>query len=72
MFKIIKYSKINKQIVISESDNYEEIKKVYDAIKIEEKLAGENIFIYELVEDKDKTRTGIALKSDSVISLDRK
>ena len=72
MFKIIKYSRINKQIVISESDDYEEIKKVYDAIKIEEKLAGEDIFIYELIEDKGKTRTGIALKSDSVISLDRK
>ena len=72
MFKIIKYSKINKQLVISESDDYEEIKKVYDAIKTEEKLAGEDIFIYELVEDKDKTRTGIALKSDSVITLERK
>ena len=72
MFKIIKYSRINKQLVISESDDYEEIKKVYDAIKPEEKLAGEDIFIYELVEDKDKTRTGIALKSDIVISLDRK
>ena len=72
MFKIIKYSKINKQLVISESDDYEEIKKVYDAIKIEEKLAGEDIFIYQLIEDKGKTRTGIALKSDNVISLDRK
>lgn len=72
MFKIIKYSKINKQFIISESDDYEEIKKVYDAIKTEEKLAGEDIFIYELVEDEGKTRTGIALKSDSVITLERK
>ena len=72
MFKIIKYSKINKQLVISESNDYEEIKKVYDAIKTEEKLAGEDIFIYELVEDEGKTRTGIALKSDIVITLERK
>ena len=72
MFKIIKYSRINKQLVISESNDYEEIKKVYDAIKTEEKLAGEDIFIYELIEDKGKTRTGIALKSDSVIALERK
>ena len=72
MFKIIKYSKINKQLVISESDDYEEIKKVYDAIKPEEKLAGEDIFIYELVEDKGETREGIALKSDIIIMLERK
>lgn len=72
MFKIIKYSRINKQLVISESDDYEEIKKVYDAIKPEEKLAGEDIFIYELIEEEGKTRTGIALKSDIVIMLDRK
>lgn len=72
MFKIIKYSKINKQLVISESDDYEEIKKVYDAIEPEEKLAGEDIFIYELIEEEGGTRTGIALKSDIVISLDRK
>ena len=72
MFKIIKYSKINKQFIISESDDYEEIKKIYDAIKTEEKLAGEDIFIYELVEDEGKTRTGIALKSDIVITLERK
>lgn len=72
MFKIIKYCNINKQLVISESNDYEEIKKVYDAIKIEEKLAGEDIFIYELVEDEGETRTGIALKSDIIIMLDRK
>ena len=72
MFKIIKYSKINKQLVISESDDYDKIKKVYDAIKPEEKLAGEDIFIYELIEDKGETRTGIALKSDIIIMLDRK
>ena len=72
MFKIIKYSTINKQLVISESDDYEEIKKVYDAIKPEEKLAGEDIFIYELIEDKGETRTGIALKSDVIIMLERK
>ena len=72
MFKIIKYCNINKQLVISESNDYEEIKKVYDAIKTEEKLAGEDIFIYELVEDKGETRTGIALKSDIIIMLDRK
>lgn len=71
MFKIIKYSKINKQLVISESDDYEEIKKVYDAIEPEEKLAGEDIFIYELIEEGE-TRTGIALKSDIIIMLDRK
>lgn len=72
MFKIIKYSKINKQMVISESDDYEEIKKVYDAIKPEEKLAGEDIFIYELIEEEGKTRMGIALKSDIIIMLGRK
>ena len=72
MFKIIKYSKINKQLVIGESNDYEEIKKVYDAINPEEKLAGEDIFIYELIEEEGKTRTGIALKSDIVIMLDRK
>lgn len=72
MFKIIKYSKINKQIIISESDDYEEIKKVYDAIKPEEKLAGEDIFIYELIEEEGKTRMGIALKSDIIIMLNRK
>ena len=72
MFKIIKYSKINKQFIISESDDNEKVKKVYDAIKTEEKLAGEDIFIYELVEDEGKTRTGIALKSDIVITLERK
>ena len=72
MFKIIKYCTINKQLVISESNDYEEIKKVYDAIKTEEKLAGEDTFIYELIEEEDKTRTGIALKSDIVIMLDRK
>ena len=72
MFKIIKYCNINKQLVISESNDYEEIKKVYDAIKPEEKLAGEDIFIYELIEEEDKTRTGIALKSDIIIMLDRK
>ena len=72
MFKIIKYSKINKQMVISESDDYEEIKKAYDAIKPEEKLAGEDIFIYELIEEEGKTRMGIALKSDIIIMLDRK
>ena len=72
MFKIIKYSKINKQLVISESDDYDKIKKVYDAIKPEEKLAGEDIFIYELIEDKGETRTGIALKSDIIIMLERK
>ena len=72
MFKIIKYCNINKQLVISESNDYEEIKKVYDAIKIEEKLAGEDIFFYELVEDKGETRTGIALKSDIIIMLERK
>ena len=72
MFKIIKYSRINKQLVISESDDYDKIKKVYDAIKPEEKLAGEDIFIYELIEDKGETRTGIALKSDIVITLERK
>ena len=72
MFKIIKYSRINKQLVISESDDYDEIKKVYDAIKPEEKLAGEDIFIYELIEDKGETRTGIALKSDIIIMLDRR
>ena len=72
MFKIIKYRAINKQLVISESDDYEEIKKVYDAIKPEEKLAGEDIFIYELIEDKGETRTGIALKSDVIIMLERK
>ena len=72
MFKIIKYSKINKQLVISESDDYDKIKKVYDEIKPEEKLAGEDIFIYELIEDKGETRTGIALKSDVIIMLERK
>lgn len=72
MFKIIKYSRINKQLVISENDDYDKIKKVYDEIKTEEKLAGEDIFIYELIEDNDETRTGIALKSDSVIMLERK
>ena len=72
MFKIIKYSKINKQLVISESDDYDKIKKVYDAIKPEEKLAGEDIFIYELIEEEGKTRTGIALKSDIIIMLERK
>ena len=72
MFKIIKYCNINKQLVISESNDYEEIKKVYDEIKTEEKLAGEDIFIYELVEDKGETRTGIALKSDIIIMLERK
>ena len=72
MFKIIKYSKINKQLVISESNDYEEIKKVYDAIKLEEKLAGEDIFIYELIEEEGETRTGIALKSDIIITLERK
>ena len=72
MFKIIKYCKINKQLVISESDDYDKIKKVYDEIKIEEKLAGEDIFFYELVEDEGETRTGIALKSDVIIMLERK
>ena len=72
MFKIIKYCKINKQLVISESDDYDKIKKVYDEIKIEEKLAGEDIFFYELVEDEGETRTGIALKSDIIIMLERK
>ena len=72
MFKIIKYCKINKQLVISESDDYDKIKKVYDEIKTEEKLAGEDIFFYELVEDKGETRTGIALKSDIIIMLERK
>ena len=83
MFKIIRYSKLKKhslmceatfinQSSVCEDNNYDRIKKVYDAIKTEEKLYGEELYIYELIEDTDNEIIGIAFKCDSVIPLERK
>ena len=72
MFKIIKYNKLNEQSVVYESNDYDQIQKVYDGIKTEKKLYGEELYIYELIEDKGDERIGIAFKSDIVLSLERK
>lgn len=72
MFKIIRYSKLKKQTVVYEANDYDRIKKVYDGIKIEEKLYGEEIYSYELIEDKDDKVNGIAFKCDSILPLERK
>ena len=83
MFKIIRYSKLKKhslmceatfinQAMVCEMTDYDKIKKVYDGIKTEEKLYGEELYIYELIEDKGDEIIGIAFKCDSVIPLERK
>ena len=84
MFKIIRYSKLKehslmceakfiKRSLLCEHNDYDKIKKVYDAIRTKEKLCGEEILIYELIEDKGDEIMGIAFKCDSVIPpLERK
>ena len=83
MFKIIRYRKLKKhslmceakfikQSLLCEHNDYDRIKKVYDSIKTEEKLYGEEILIYELIEDTGDEINGIAFKCDSVIPLERK
>ena len=78
MFRIIRYSKLKKHSLmceaaftnhslVCEDNDYAKIKKVYDDIKIEEKLYGEELYIYELIEDKGDGRIGITFKCDSVI-----
>lgn len=71
MFKIIKYSKLNRQFVIFEDNDYDRVKSVYDAIKTEEKLYGEDIFTYEIIEEKNGEWIGLSNKSDLILGLER-
>ena len=50
MYQVLTYVQPNGYIILKETNDYEEAKKFFDDIKTEEKLAGEFICHYEIVE----------------------
>lgn len=72
MYQVLTYVQPNGYIILKETNDYEEAKKFFDDIKTEEKLAGEFICHYEIVEVENDILKGISKKSDSIIKLERK
>ena len=71
MYQVIAYWKRNCYTIFLETSNYDEAKSFFDKIEPAERLAGEGINTYELVEVKGNELIGIAIKQDTIISLDR-
>ena len=72
MYQVITYFIPDGYIVLKETNDFEEAKNFFDKITPEEKLAGETINNYELVESKNNVLNGIAKKSDSVLKIERR
>lgn len=71
MFQIVKYKVSNPQhIVIYQNKNLDNVKDVFRNIETTQAIFGE-AYSYEIVEVNYKDLKGIAIKSDSILTLER-